>query len=203
MMEQSISNPSISILNSFHFSSCHSHSYFYNYNCISPLQILYQFVDSSNAAIQAHNDSSAAKKKGPYPGGMMGLHAGRDPNVKKPEWLRQRAPQGGRFQEVKQSLSRLNLNTVCEEAQCPNFGECWNGGSDGIATATIILLGDTCTRGCRFCAVKTSNDTPPPDPMEPQNTAQAIASWGYEQSLSVLKHAKFSKEGMVKKSSIC
>ncbi|KAF2312627.1 hypothetical protein GH714_037014 [Hevea brasiliensis] len=196
MMEQSISNPSISILKSFHFSSCHSHSYFYNYNCISPLQILYQFVDSSNAAIQAHNDSSAAKKKGPYPGGMMGLHAVRDPNVKKPEWLRQRAPQGGRFQEVKQSLSRLNLNTVCEEAQCPNFGECWNGGSDGIATATIILLGDTCTRGCRFCAVKTSNDTPPPDPMEPQNTAQAIASWGYEQSLSVLKHAKFSKEGM-------
>lgn len=62
--------------------------------------------------------------------------------------------------------------------------QCWNGGGgaggegDGIATATIMLLGDTCTRGCRFCAVKTSRNPPPPDPMEPENTAQAIASWG-------------------------
>ena len=52
-----------------------------------------------------------------------GVHTGRDPNVKKPEWLRQRAPQGERFEEVKESLSRLNLNTVCQEAQCPNIGE--------------------------------------------------------------------------------
>ncbi|GFZ15594.1 radical SAM superfamily protein [Actinidia rufa] len=106
-----------------------------------------------------------------------GVHTGRDPNVKKPEWLRQRAPQGERFEEVKESLSRLNLNTVCQEAQCPNIGECWNGGGDGIATATIMLLGDTCTRGCRFCAVKTSRNPAPPDPMEPENTAKAIASW--------------------------
>ncbi|XVE92991.1 hypothetical protein REPUB_Repub01dG0151400 [Reevesia pubescens] len=121
-------------------------------------------------------------KNGPYPGGMskMGPFTGRDPNVKKPEWLRQKAPQGQRFEEVKQSLSRLKLNTVCEEAQCPNIGECWNGGGDGIATATIMLLGDTCTRGCRFCAVKTSRNPAPPDPMEPENTAQAIASWGVD-----------------------
>ncbi|KAE8716819.1 Lipoyl synthase 2 [Hibiscus syriacus] len=118
-------------------------------------------------------------KNGSYPGGM-GSFTGRDPNVKKPEWLRQKAPQGQRFDEVKQSLSRLKLNTVCEEAQCPNIGECWNGGGDGIATATIMLLGDTCTRGCRFCAVKTSRNPPPPDPMEPENTAQAIASWGVD-----------------------
>ncbi|KAL2900765.1 Lipoyl synthase chloroplastic [Bienertia sinuspersici] len=91
----------------------------------------------------------------PYPGGL-GPHTGRDPNVKKPEWLRQKAPQGKKFEEVKESLSHLNLHTVCEEAQCPNIGECWNGGGDGIATATIMVLGDTCTRGCRFCAVKTS-----------------------------------------------
>lgn len=64
-------------------------------------------------------------------------------------------------------------------------GQCWNGGggaggeADGIATATIMLLGDTCTRGCRFCAVKTSRNPAPPDPMEPENTAKAIASWGY------------------------
>ena len=64
-------------------------------------------------------------KNGSYPGGMpkMGPFTGRDPNVKKPEWLRQKAPQGQRFEEVKQSLSRLKLDTVCEEAQCPNIGE--------------------------------------------------------------------------------
>lgn len=64
----------------------------------------------------------AEKKSGPYPGGL-GPHTGRDPNVKKPEWLRQRAPQGERFREIQESLSQLKLNTVCEEAQCPNIGE--------------------------------------------------------------------------------
>ncbi|KAJ0037884.1 hypothetical protein Pint_21943 [Pistacia integerrima] len=110
----------------------------------------------------------------------VGPFTGRDPNVKKPAWLRQKAPQGERFQQVKESLSNLKLNTVCEEAQCPNIGECWNGGEDGIATATIMVLGDTCTRGCRFCAVKTSRNPAPPDPMEPENTAKAIASWGVD-----------------------
>ncbi|KAJ6795108.1 lipoyl synthase 1, chloroplastic [Iris pallida] len=116
----------------------------------------------------------------------MGPHTGRDPNAKKPEWLRQRAPQGEKFARLQESLKSLKLNTVCVEAQCPNIGECWNGGGgaggegDGIATATIMLLGDTCTRGCRFCAVKTSRTPPPPDPMEPENTAIAIASWGVD-----------------------
>ncbi|KAK9724119.1 hypothetical protein RND81_05G049500 [Saponaria officinalis] len=109
-----------------------------------------------------------------------GMHTGRDPNVRKPGWLRQKAPQGKRFDEVKQSLSNLKLHTVCEEARCPNIGECWNGGGDGIATATIMVLGDTCTRGCRFCAVKTSKNPAPPDPMEPENTAKAVASWGVD-----------------------
>lgn len=138
-------------------------------------------VDLSNIdtkPLQSPSDSSAEKSSGPYPGGI-GPYTGRDPNVKKPEWLRQRAPQGERYEQVKDSLSRLNLNTVCEEAQCPNIGECWNGGGDGVATATIMVLGDTCTRGCRFCAVKTSRNPAPPDPLEPQNTANAIASWGY------------------------
>ena len=70
--------------------------------------------------------------------------------------------QQSRYTEVKDSLKELELHTVCEEAQCPNIGECWNGG-----TGTIMLLGDTCTRGCMFCAVDTSATPPPPDPFEP------------------------------------
>ncbi|XP_078437175.1 radical SAM superfamily protein [Wolffia australiana] len=133
----------------------------------------------------SENLASPSFSGGSYPGGL-GPYTGRDPNAKKPAWLRQRAPQGDKYLRLKESLSELKLNTVCVEAQCPNIGECWNGGGgaggegDGIATATIMLLGDTCTRGCRFCAVKTSRNPPPPDPMEPQNTARAIASWGVE-----------------------
>nr|XP_023908973.1 lipoyl synthase, chloroplastic-like [Quercus suber] len=134
---------------------------------------------STTTTTTAKTQSLSNPTNGPYPGGM-GPHTGRDPNVKKPEWLRQRAPQGEMFNEVKDSLSCLKLNTVCEEAQCPNIGECWNGGGDGFATATIMVLGDTCTRGCRFCAVKTSRNPAPPDPLEPQLTAEAIASWGVD-----------------------
>ena len=64
------------------------------------------------------------------------------------------------------------LPQVCEEAKCPNLGECWKGGDGHAATATIMLMGDTCTRGCRFCAVKTSRAPPPLDPNEPENTAK-------------------------------
>ena len=80
-----------------------------------------------------------------------------------------------RFEYLKDSLRSLKLNTVCEEAQCPNIGECWNG---ELGTATVMLLGDTCTRGCRFCAVNTARMPPPPDPEEPANTAAAVAAWG-------------------------
>lgn len=93
----------------------------------------------------------------------------------KPSWLRQRAPQGERYEYLSKSLRSVNLVTVCEEAQCPNIGECWN---EGGGTATIMLLGDTCTRGCRFCAVNTSRTPAPPDEAEPENTAAAIAAWG-------------------------
>lgn len=142
----------------------------------------------------SHSPSSSSNKK-------LGPFTGRDPNVKKPEWLRQKAPQGNKYDEVKDSLSRLNLHTVCQEAQCPNVGECWNGGGDGIATATIMLLGDTCTRGCRFCAVKTSRNPAPPDPMEPYNTAKAIASWGWVHlfSFSLLPDYIFVESFFVKK----
>lgn len=258
-------------------SLCNSPS---SFSCLRPRST------SGGVAIsrESTDDDKREAKSQPYPGGM-GPFTGRDPSVKKPEWLRQKAPQGEKYREVKETLSGLKLHTVCEEAQCPNIGECWNGGGDGIATATIMLLGDTCTRGCRFCAVKTSRNPAPPDPLEPLRTAQAVASWGmdyivltsvdrddlpdggsghfaetvgalkilkpaimvecltsdfrgdlkavetlvnsgldvfahnietvkrlqrivrdpragYEQSLSVLKHAKLSKEGMVTKTSI-
>lgn len=200
MMNQSISKPpmSISIPKSIPIVRS-NYSYFSYSPCrCSPSRIRSEHVesnrkpstisttDNSNSHGETSSSSlggklfeSEAKTKGPYPGGM-GLFTGRDPNVKKPYWLRQKAPQGQKFEEVKNSLSRLKLHTVCEEAQCPNIGECWNGGGDGIATATIMVLGDTCTRGCRFCAVKTSRNPAPPDPMEPENTARAIASWGVD-----------------------
>jgi lipoic acid synthetase len=76
-------------------------------------------------------------------------------------------------------LRGLGLSTVCEEAKCPNIGECW-GGTDGTATATIMIMGDTCTRACRFCAVKTSNAPPALDEHEPQKVADAISAWGLD-----------------------
>ena len=94
---------------------------------------------------------------------------------RKPSWLRQRAPQGERYEYLKDSLRQLNLFTVCEEAQCPNVGECWNGAH---GTATIMIMGGTCTRGCRFCAVDTSHAPPPLDVEEPKHVAEAVAAWG-------------------------
>src|SRR6516225_7389131 len=70
----------------------------------------------------------------------------------KPPWLKVRAPGGDRYNTLKETFRKLDLHTVCEEARCPNVGECW-----GEGTATVMLLGDTCTRGCRFCAVTTGN----------------------------------------------
>ncbi|KAH6795467.1 hypothetical protein C2S51_036453 [Perilla frutescens var. frutescens] len=98
----------------------------------------------------------------------------------KPKWMKESIPGGEKYTHIKKKLRELKLHTVCEEAKCPNLGECWSGGETGTATATIMILGDTCTRGCRFCNVKTSRTPPPPDPNEPTNVAEAIASWGLE-----------------------
>lgn len=87
----------------------------------------------------------------------------------KPEWLKVKMPGGERYQAIKARARELRLHTVCEEAQCPNIGECWSGG-----TATFMVMGDTCTRGCRFCAVATSRNPAPLDPAEPTNVAAAI-----------------------------
>ena len=90
--------------------------------------------------------------------------------AKKPPWLKVRMPSSPRYHEIKRRSRQLKLATVCEEARCPNIGECWAGG-----TATFMVMGDTCTRGCRFCAVKTAKRPPPLDPDEPNNVATAIA----------------------------
>lgn len=92
---------------------------------------------------------------------------------KKPDWLKVRAPGGENYTKLKQTLRKLDLYTVCEEARCPNMGECW-----GAGTATVMLLGHTCTRGCRFCAVTTGNPRGYVDPREPEHVASAIAQVG-------------------------
>jgi lipoic acid synthetase len=87
----------------------------------------------------------------------------------KPEWLKVQLPGGERYLKVRETLKRLKLHTVCEEAQCPNVGECWGGG-----TATVMLMGDVCTRGCRFCDV--ASGTPGPlDADEPRHLAEAVS----------------------------
>ncbi|KAJ6783362.1 hypothetical protein PWT90_09477 [Aphanocladium album] len=96
-----------------------------------------------------------------------------------PEWLKTPIPAGNEnFKKIKADLRGLKLHTVCEEARCPNISECWGGSDKSAATATIMLMGDTCTRGCRFCSVKTSRAPPPLDPHEPEHTAEALARWG-------------------------
>src|SRR3989440_11130740 len=90
--------------------------------------------------------------------------------VPKPEWRRVHTPSGETYVRLKELLRSLDLHTVCEEAHCPNVWECWGGG-----TATIMLMGDTCTRGCRFCAVKAGNPHGALDLDEPRKVAMALA----------------------------
>jgi lipoyl synthase len=95
-----------------------------------------------------------------------------------PSWLKTPIPDSSNYKKIKNDLRGLNLHTVCEEARCPNISDCWGGSSKSQATATIMLMGDTCTRGCRFCSVKTSRAPPPLDPHEPEHTAEALSRWG-------------------------
>lgn len=88
----------------------------------------------------------------------------------KPEWLKVRLPSGENYHRIKDMLGELKLATVCQEARCPNMGECWGGG-----TATFMLMGEVCTRGCRFCAVKTGNPKGKIDNDEPEKVGYAIA----------------------------
>ncbi len=97
---------------------------------------------------------------------------------RKPDWLKTRPPAGERFAEIKRSLRERDLHTVCEEASCPNMGECWSG-RDGPGTATFMLMGDRCSRGCNFCDVATGGMAPL-EPEEPANVADAVADIGLD-----------------------
>ena len=89
--------------------------------------------------------------------------------LRKPEWLRVNLPGGDMVHQIKRDLREKKLFTVCEEAKCPNIGECWREG-----TATLMILGEVCTRGCRFCAVSSGNPKGWVDPMEPQKCANTV-----------------------------
>ena len=95
------------------------------------------------------------------------------PLLRRPEWIKARAPMGEGYERLQGLMRDLGLHTVCEEARCPNVGECWNRG-----TATFMILGDVCTRACGFCAVKTGLPSRPPDPEEPRRVADAVARMG-------------------------
>ncbi|MGH3024579.1 MAG: lipoyl synthase [Gaiellaceae bacterium] len=93
------------------------------------------------------------------------------PRPRRPEWMKVRAPSAeSRYFEVRELLHGQNLHTICEEARCPNIAECW-----GRGTATFQILGDTCTRACRYCYVHSGRPDAPPDPLEPLRLAQAAA----------------------------
>ena len=87
---------------------------------------------------------------------------------RKPDWLKIRLPQSNKYAEVQKTISKHNLNTICTSGKCPNLGECWDRG-----TATLMILGDICTRACKFCAVKTGKP-PLPDLNEPIKVARSV-----------------------------
>jgi len=95
--------------------------------------------------------------------------------VPKPRWLKVKMPGGERYTQIKSRARKLKLHTVCEEARCPNIGECWGGG-----TATFMVMGGICTRGCRFCAVTTRKQGMPLDPDEPAGVAESIREMGLD-----------------------
>ena len=95
--------------------------------------------------------------------------------VPKPDWLKVKLAHGESYELLKNKVKKLDLHTVCQEAMCPNIGECW-----GAGTATIMILGDTCTRGCRFCNVKTGSPRGEVDWLEPKRVAEAVRDMGWK-----------------------
>ncbi len=123
----------------------------------------YDAVDMSEL-VQIGGRSRPESQAGNTPAGSP--HSGNP----RPEWLRIRIETPERYKEVKQLVERLNLHTVCKEARCPNIYECW--GKHG--TATLMILGDICTRRCGFCAVTSGRPKPGVDPHEPENVGKAV-----------------------------
>ena len=106
--------------------------------------------------------------------GTLAAAPAKPARVPKPDWIRVKAPNSIQYNETRKLLHGLKLHTVCEEAACPNIGECWTK-----KHATVMILGDTCTRACAFCNVKTGKPNLV-DPHEPENLATAIATLGLE-----------------------
>jgi len=94
---------------------------------------------------------------------------------RKPEWLKVKLASGENYERLKREVKALDLHTVCQEAMCPNIGECW-----GAGTATIMILGDTCTRACKFCNVKTGSARGEVDWLEPKRVAEAVRDLGWK-----------------------
>jgi len=94
---------------------------------------------------------------------------------RKPDWLKVRLAHGESYEQLRAKVRNLDLHTVCQEAMCPNIGECW-----GAGTATIMILGDTCTRGCHFCNVKTGSPRGEVDWLEPKRVAEAVRDLGWK-----------------------
>ena len=101
----------------------------------------------------------------------------KEPRKKKPSWLRVKLPTGENFKKVRSLVDEYKLHTICQSGNCPNMGECW-----GAGTATFMILGDTCTRSCSFCAVKTGRP-PVYDENEPQRVAEAIKLMGVKHAV--------------------
>lgn len=94
---------------------------------------------------------------------------------RKPDWLKVKLAHGENYERLKSDVKASGLHTVCQEAMCPNIGECW-----GAGTATIMILGDTCTRGCHFCNVKTGSPRGEVDWLEPKRVAEAVRDLGWQ-----------------------
>jgi len=112
------------------------------------------------------------------------------PLLPRPAWIKARAPMGEGYDRLRGLMRELVLHTVCEEARCPNVGDCWNRG-----TATFMILGDVCTRACGFCAVKTGLPGLPPDPEEPRRVAEAVARMGLRHAVITSVNRDDQKDG--------
>jgi lipoic acid synthetase len=112
------------------------------------------------------------------------------PLLRRPEWIKARAPMGPGYERLRTLMRGLDLHTVCEEARCPNVGDCWNRG-----TATFMILGDVCTRACGFCAVKTGLPARPPDREEPRRVADAVAQMGLTHAVITSVNRDDQKDG--------
>ncbi len=128
----------------------------------------------------APSDISIALGGGPFQAATDGTR----PLRRHPDWIRSRMPSGENYHDLKGLLHGLNLNTVCEEARCPNIGECWEQ-----RTATVMILGDVCTRACGFCAIKTGRPTWFDDD-EPRRVAEAVAGMNLDHVVVTIGRAR-------------